>query len=414
MSSEAALDVRAGEGGAAAVIVGSADGTRWRARCGRNLALVTISLAAIALGCSSGVSRDEVDRAVEEALADAAVAQPATPGDVQAATDQAIEQALAAFAASQPKTSLTAAEIGALVEEAVSAAVDALRADMPRSDAADLDMPPDLRESDPAGHTRSVVADAIAKYDADGLESALAHYNDPASIDGQWYVFIIDGDGTIIGHYDAGRRGLNLNDWVGTDLNGYRFGPQMLAADENGRWVPYVYTNPERGSLADADSDSFELKNAWVVRHDGLLFGSGWHVDADVFLPALISEAAERFSSGGLEATLAFYNDPQGIAAGLIPTVQYYNSTETLDGYFSGIIAAQGGEILAHFDAALIGTSIEELLGPAIRNVTADGGWITADDNPAEAGGPRTMRIWAVDVDGTLIGGGWYSLHDDD
>lgn len=413
MSSETGPDMRVGETGARAVTVGHADGTQRRARRRRRLAAVTISLAVAAVGCSSGVSPDDVDRAIQAALADVAVAEPVTLSDVQAATDEAVEEALAALAAPQPTEPLTAAAIEALVEEAVSAQIDALQAELRRPDAEVPDTPPDLRESDPAGHTRSVVADAIARYDADGLEPTLAHYNDPAHIDGQWYVFVIDGDGTIIGHYDASRRGLNLNDWVGTDLNGYRFGPQMLAADENGRWVPYVFTNPERGSLADADSDSFELKNAWVVRHDGLLFGSGWHVDADTFLPALITEAAERFSSGGLEATLAFYNDPQGIAAGLIPTVQYYNSTETLDGYFSGIIAAQGGEILAHFDPALIGTPIEELLGPAIHEVTADGGWITADDNPAEAGGPRTMRIWAVDVNGTLIGGGWYSLGDD-
>ena len=30
------------------------------------------------------------------------------------------------------------------------------------------------------------------------------------------------------------------------------------------------------GDLGDVD-----LKNAWVVRHDGLLFGSGWYIDVD-------------------------------------------------------------------------------------------------------------------------------------
>ena len=93
---------------------------------------------------------------------------------------------------------------------------------------------------------------------------------------------------------------------------------------------------------------------------------------------------------------------------GLIPTVEYYNSTDTLDGYFAGFIAAPDGEILAHFDPALIGTQIEDLLGPAVRNATTDGAWITAADNPAGAAGPQTMRIWVIDVDGTLIGGGWY------
>ena len=39
------------------------------------------------------------------------------------------------------------------------------------------------------------------------------------------------------------------------------------------------------------------------------------------------------------------------------------------------------GEILAHIDPSLIGTQIEELLGPAVRNATADGAWITASDS---------------------------------
>ena len=104
-----------------------------------------------------------------------------------------------------------------------------------------------------------------------------------------------------------------------------------------------------------------------------------------------------------------FYNDPQGISVGLIPTAKYYNSTDTLDGYFAGFIAAPDGEILVHFDPELIGTDIEDLLGPAVRNATAEGAWITADDNPAEAAGPQTMRIWVINVDGTLIGGGWYN-----
>ncbi len=65
--------------------------------------------------------------------------------------------------------------------------------------------------------------------------------------------------------------------------------------------------------------------------------------------------------------------------------------------------AAPSGEILTHMDPALIGTDIEDLLGPAVRDATAEGGWITADDNPARAG-PQTMRFWVIDVDGILIG----------
>ncbi|MDE0137661.1 MAG: hypothetical protein OXM57_03250 [bacterium] len=261
-------------------------------------------------------------------------------------------------------------------------------------------------KSDPAAYTRFVVDQAIARYEAEGLDATLAHYNSPASIDDQWYVFIIDGNDIVIGHHDPDRRGLDVKGWVGTDINGYVFGPEMLAAGEAGRWVPYVYVNPAEGTLGD--EGAFELKNAWVIRHDGLLFGSGWYINTEEFVPQLISESAEHFRSGGLEAILVFYNDPQGISVGLIPTAGYYNTTGTLDGYFTGFIAAPDGEILTHIDPLLIGTDIEDLLGPAVRNATAEGTWITAEDNPAGAGGPETMRIWVIDVDGTLIGAGWY------
>ena len=63
-------------------------------------------------------------------------------------------------------------------------------------------------------------------------------------------------------------------------------------------------------------------------------------------MPQLMSESAEHFRSGGLEAILEFYNDPQGISVGLTPTVEYYNSTDILDGYFSGFVAAPDGKIL--------------------------------------------------------------------
>ncbi len=261
-------------------------------------------------------------------------------------------------------------------------------------------------KSDPAAYTKFVVDQAIAQYEAEGLDAALAHHNNPANLDGQWYVFVIDEDDTVIGHYEPDRRGLDVKGWVGTDINGYNFGPEMLAATEAGHWVPYVYVNPAAGTLGD--EGAFELKNAWVVRHDGLLFGSGWYINTDEFVPQLIAESADHFRRGGMEAILEFYNDPQGISVGLIPTAEYYNKTDTLDGNFTGIIAAPDGEILTHIDPTLIGTNIEDLLGPAVRNATAEGTWITANDNPADRG-PQTMRFWVMDVDGTLIGAGWYN-----
>ncbi|WP_419932274.1 hypothetical protein [Candidatus Poriferisodalis sp.] len=272
-------------------------------------------------------------------------------------------------------------------------------------EAAVSDGPPP--KSDAAAYTRFVVSQAIDLYDSAGLDALLDEVNSPDSVDGQWYVFVVDSDDTIIGHYDDNRLGADLNGWIGTDVNGYVFGAEMLTATQAGKWVPYVFSNPASGALGD--EDSFEFKNAWVVRHDGLLFGSGWYVDTEEFAPQLFSEAAEHFRSGGLEAFLEFSTEPGGVNTGLIPLAEYYNRTVTLDGLFTGIAAAPDGTILAHIDPGLIDTDIEDLLGPAVRNATAEGGWITADDNP-EGIGPETMRMWLIDVDGTLIGGGWYRL----
>ena len=122
-------------------------------------------------------------------------------------------------------------------------------------------------KSDPAAYTKFVVDQAIARYEAEGLDAALAHFNNPASVDDQWYVFVINENDIVVGHYIADRRGLNVKGWVGTDINGYNFGPEMLAATEAGRWVPYVYVNPAAGTLGD--EGAFELKNAWLSATTG-------------------------------------------------------------------------------------------------------------------------------------------------
>ena len=398
-----------------------------------SLLALTVVLALLLVACGDGdrgLSRAEVEDIVREELANTPV--PAEPEPELAATD--VEEAIRAAMAEMPlsQTGLSTEEVERIVETEIAAIptpqpglTSAQVEDAIRTALAGMAQPgPGLTsteaeriargvvasippKSSPAEYTAFVVDGAIARYQTQGREATLAHYSRKESIDGQWYVFIIDEDDRIAAHPDRQRVGLDVTGWVGTDINGYRFGPEMLAATEAGRWVPYVYVNPAGDTLGD--EGAFELKNAWVVRHDGLLFASGWYIDNEEFAPQLISESAEHFRRGGLEAILEFSNDPQGISAGLIPTVEYYNSTDTLDGYFSGFVAAPDGEILSHFDPALIGTDIEDLLGPAVRNATPDGAWITAEDNPAGAAGPQTMRIWVIDVDGTLIGGGWYN-----
>ena len=104
-----------------------------------------------------------------------------------------------------------------------------------------------------------------------GRERAVAYYNSPESVDGPWYVFIADGDGAILAAPTQPQLiGTDMAEL--TDANGKAFGREIMAVDENGAWVDYVFENPDTGEL--------ERKNSWVVRSGGLVFGSGWYEPA--------------------------------------------------------------------------------------------------------------------------------------
>ncbi|MCY4618878.1 MAG: hypothetical protein OXD50_10070 [Chloroflexi bacterium] len=126
----------------------------------------------------------------------------------------------------------------------------------------------DLAEEDPAGYSRALVQTAIDLYDSEGRQAMLDRYNSADSADGEWYVFVIDGEGEFIAHPTRPDLVGELLQDRGTDVTGFDFGSAFLAITENG-WVSYVFGNP--------DSGRDEQKHTWLVRHDGLLFGSGWY-----------------------------------------------------------------------------------------------------------------------------------------
>ena len=123
------------------------------------------------------------------------------------------------------------------------------------------------RKSDAPAYTRALVQQALNLYDALGLEDTVAYYSSEVNVDGPWYVFIIGEDGRIIAHYDPERMGLDAGSL--TDSAGRLYGPELVGATEEGDWVDYVKLNPETARE--------QQKHSWVVRHDGLIFGSGWY-----------------------------------------------------------------------------------------------------------------------------------------
>ena len=120
---------------------------------------------------------------------------------------------------------------------------------------------------DAPAYTKSVVSQALNLYDALGLEAAVEYYNSSESVDDQWYVFIVDEDGYTIAHPNP--IFLWRDPSLRVDATGYFYGDDLLDATETGRWVDYVLVNPETGDDRQ--------KHTWAVRHDGLIFASGWY-----------------------------------------------------------------------------------------------------------------------------------------
>ena len=369
-------------------------------------ALFALLLVACGDG-DAGLSRAEVEEIVREELADAPTPSEPEPGLTSADVEEAIRAAMAEMP--QPDAGQSQEEVERIVESAIRAAI----ADMPRPEpgltAAEAEriargvfasIPP---RSAPADYTKFFVNNAISRYKTQGLDATLAYYNRPESIDGQWYVFIIDENDTVIGHPESQRLGLDVRGWVGIDANGYNFGPDMLSATGEGKWVSYVFRNPESGSLGSDHTGALQLKNAWVVNHDGLLFASGWYIIADEFTKSFVAAAVRVFRSVGLEGTIAYFNSPESDFAGLTAAIEYYNSAENVEGDWFAFIADSGGKVVDHYDKEMVGRDLKDLLGTDMFEATAEGNWVTTED----------VRVWVVRDGGMTFGSGWHSGHDE-
>ncbi len=355
----------------------------------------TVLVIFLLAGCGdAGLSRAEVEEIVREEMAEVPTPPQPEPGLTSEDVEEAVRKALADMP--EPDSGLSKRE----VEELVSAAIAAIAEPQPGLTPAEVEriargvvasIPP---KSAPAEYTKFFVDNAISRYETQGLEATLAYYNREESVDGQWYVFIIDENDLVIGHPDAHRLGLDLKGWVSLDATGYNFGPDMLSATEDGKWVSYVYQNPESGGIGDDHTGALEYKHVWVERHDGLLFASGWHVSADEYTKFVVDEAIARFHADGLDETLAYYNNPASVNA------QWYV-----------FIATPEGEILGHYNSEDFAVHLQEMLDDGSFKASAEGVWVNHEDvNPA-TGGVEDKHFWLVEHDGLVFGSGWH--HDE-
>ena len=350
-----------------------------------------------------GLNRADVEQMLQEAIQETFLPEQLSPEDV--------EKIIQATIAEMHEPGLTRADVEGVVQAAIQEVADPepllTHTEVQRiARNAVASIPP---KSAPADYTKFFVDNAISRYESEGLNATIAYYNRTESIDGQWYVFIVDENDKVIGHYDAQRLGLDLNGWVGTDANGHNFGTEMLTATENGKWVSYVYNNPETDSIGSEHLGAVQLKNVWVVRHDGLLFGSGWYINADEHTKSLVAAAVSKFRSAGLEATVEYFASAESVPAGLAATIEYYNSIEDVEGEWFAFIADRSGKIVAHYDSEMLGKDLKDLFGTDTFEVAKEGSWVTTENTNPSTGQLESMRVWVVSDDGMTFGSGWHN-----
>jgi len=223
---------------------------------------------------------------------------------------------------------------------------------------------------DPLEAAKAYVNDAIAAYREDP-EAALAYYrsggsvvNDPPGL----YLTLLDGDVIKVNPLFRGAEGLSIS-WREDPL-GNRYGEKLAAADEDGAVVEYLIPIPTQDY-------TFRKKTAWAIRAavpdidspgemENLVFTAGWldlegevessFTEAQKAIGAVI-EARARMQAGVVVPEV-------GTAA---PTLNYYKSTDSIDGEIYVWLALPNGLITA--DATM-----PELVGQNIADVYPDVG----------------------------------------
>ena len=254
-------------------------------------------------------------------------------------------------------------------------------------------------KSDAPAYTKAFVRQAINLYDAVGLEATVDYYNLPESVDGQWYMFIVDENETMVAHADESLVGMNINDIQGPN-NSFPTGAAVYAvADEDGAWSDYTFTN--------LDNRAVETKHSWVVMHDGIMFASGWYErgvsksDAPAFTKAFVRQAINLYDAVGLQ-----------------DTVDYYNTPESIDGQWYIFMGdPETSSLIAHAaNPSLVGRHSSEVLGPggypagaaAGASADEDGAWFDYMFTNPDTRVVGRKHSWVVLHDGVVFGSGWY------
>ena len=259
-------------------------------------------------------------------------------------------------------------------------------------------------------YAKDYVQQAIALYEREGRAAAIAFYNSQDSIVGEFYLFLMGADDLYLAHPIFPHLiGSDVKDLPNLDLAGNPLGEEIAKATEAGIWVDYRWPNPV--------TRVEELKSAWVVRHDGLIFATGYYTpDPDAAPPAwkdadpreytvtYVNNAIARYEREGLEALQHYYN-----SVGSFEGQWYLFATDANDHY-----------VLHPLLPDLIGTDIKDLpqkdsegndLGKTIAGATAggEGIWVEYDwPHPFTLQEVPKVTYVARHEDGTLFASGYY------
>ena len=227
-----------------------------------------------------------------------------------------------------------------------------------------------LRE-DLAATTKNYVRRATEFYDRNGREATISHYDSRESVDGQFYLFLIGADDIYLAHpIFPHLKGTDIKDVVGSD--GYELGKEIAKATEEGHWVDYLWPHPV--------SRLEQPKSAWVVRHDGLIFASGYYTpDPSVEQPAWKDADPSEYTVEYVERAIARYERD-----GLEAMTAYYNSVAAFEGeWYLFAMDAEDIYFVHPLFPHLIGTDIKNVvgsdgyeLGKEIAKATEEGHWV--------------------------------------
>ncbi len=246
---------------------------------------------------------------------------------------------------------------------------------------------------------------AIALYESEGLDATVAHYGSRDSLEGQLYLFLVGADDIYLAHPI-------FPHLVGTDIKdvvasvGHQLGREIAQATEEGIWVEYLWPNPVTGIE--------EPKSTWAVRHDGLIFASGYYLSGETAdAPSWYDADPREHTVGYVERAIARYERD-----GLDSMVAYYNSVASFEGEWYLFAMDEDDIYIVHpLLPRLVGTDVKDVvasdghdLGREIAGATEDGLWVeylwphpvTLADVPKVG--------YAVRHDGIIFASGYYPV----